>query len=311
MVGIRPGRLDPQTLRASCLAAPTHPIYASLTDLYALTHAWLYDTDFGQRRPARTYGVASVTRSLRAAAAFALAEGDPDLLGEVVACAWASPRVPAWAHSMGNLVLELWNRFGAVPPPDLEVSLLTVGSRAERDAYFVRSTYHPTLVGGLMVALSLRDGGVAAVSRGDFRPSDAAGAWVEQAALQIQPTTPIARQMLDAMCSHQLASTGLAALLNDAALIQAARRYDLDRVLHLLEARVAKPTARHLGTRDVTHEALAFFRAQDVGDGVYGAHFLSPVNQRHPAAGELQARTRQRLQRVDENWRRAEDGRAE
>jgi len=309
LFGLTDQARDPALIRSTCLAMPVHPIYASLTDVYALTHAFAYDTDFGHACPSAAYDLQAVERTLQATASFALCEGDADVLAEVLMCAWAMPEPPWWAPALTDVVLALWQRFGFVPPADFEFGIAAASSRPEdRQRYMLRATYHPTTVAGLMAAVAWAAAGRPPSSH---RAESARHAARRAAADGMDGLTlrgldalgcrnaPIARQMLDAAVERCHAAPEIWILLADAVLIQACRGYELDLVLEVLHA-----AAPHSAASASVTEAMLFFRGQEC-EGLYGAHFFDETAAVSTAARELAAICAERLKSIDARMRPA------
>lgn len=288
-----PSRLDDaQLLLSTCLAHPVHPVYASLTDLYALTHVMFHHADYG-RRPlnGQLFDLAALAGHVRAAAAFALVEGDLDLLAELVCCAQLLPELPPWARSAWQLVCEAWDQYGFVPSRDFEISLLASAAEApQKRSYVMRSTYHPTLVAGLMSLMPSRQ---LSPERGELADSKEAVALALRVLEHDSGSRgPMAPRLLTAAMKAWEEGAALGPLLCEAALISACRRYDLDAVLDLLEA----PLSVHSVTLTCV---LDFLLRQEVDHGMYGAHFLRPENRQSAIGQMVRTSTAQRVRAIE------------
>jgi hypothetical protein len=141
------GPLDAQ-VRGTLLGRPLD--WAQLTDqeLYALTHAVLYATDFGSR-PAPSW---LDSRTIELLLACVLRSGNLDLTGEFLLCLSATERAPRRARSAAaGVVRRAWGQLaarqldsGAVPGPAFDPARASGG-----DAYLFATSYHTTITTAL------------------------------------------------------------------------------------------------------------------------------------------------------------------
>jgi hypothetical protein len=262
-------------LESTCLSSPVHPIYASLTDIYGLTHAIFYHSDFGNKSlNCDIFNVDAIASNLHASAAFALSEGNLDLLAELACCAWCLPKVPSWAPAVRDFVCTIWKKFGFIAGTEFEASLLAVNDNSSKwKSYLMQSTYHPTLVAGIMIAVALQK---------NNKEIEAVEVPSRYSIHQYIGDLKSIKRDLPAMGNHimQVAFSdcdeyfpGMAPLFFEAALIQACRHYDLDVLMELLER-----DSSYVISPNCSAAAIEFFRLQEVGDGLFGVHFLNRDN---------------------------------
>lgn len=295
-------RLHDLSLESStCLACPVHPIYASLTDSYALTHAIFYKADFG-RKPLieRSGSATTIAATLAAVAAHALSDGDFDLLGEVVMSAASLQLRPDWTFDLAQIVLEVWDKLGHVPDRDFE-HVLAYGttSQADRADYVVRATYHPTFVAGMMCCTLVESEGKENVD--DVPP--VACAPCESAVLDrfstlegpSPPLRPMAKWALGLPEVRDIVRGGpVASLIADAVLTRACRRYDLDTLVEALEM-----AAENQWELPSMKAATEFLTRQRIEGNWYGAHFLNPENREAVGSSAFASATAERIQSLE------------
>jgi Domain of unknown function (DUF6895) len=139
----------------SILGSDVHPLYMLGADVYALTHAVMFLTDFG-RWPLVGPDLNALQQTVDASIAWMLDAGNLDLLAELVMT--ASMVEPAWSPyvAAGWACLEAaWSSLDCLPGPGFEPEVFSQLEEADRSAYAFRHTYHTTYVGGMLCALLL------------------------------------------------------------------------------------------------------------------------------------------------------------
>jgi len=146
-----------QVPERSCLAQPLDALELSSNDIYSFTHSILYTTDVGRRpthipRPAR-----DITADAEIALAAALDGDNYDLAAEAL---WIWPMLhEKWSASaiLGlEVLIATQDQFGFLPGPGYDPEIPPSLSRDERHHYVLRTSYHTTLVMGILCAMSLR-----------------------------------------------------------------------------------------------------------------------------------------------------------
>ena len=135
----------------SILTRPANVISLTPSDVYAITHALMYLTDFGRHPLPSCLDLDSIEKIVdRCLAANLLAE-NLDLLGELLICAsiirrpW-SPYVRfAW-----SVLQTAWKELQFLPSPSFEVPLFLSLNGREKTAYTYRHTYHTMFVAGIL-----------------------------------------------------------------------------------------------------------------------------------------------------------------
>lgn len=150
MLGLLGGAPRPGPRAPTAIERAFDPLAMLSDDAYAFTHAVFYATDFG-RRPLPAEAAAVVADRADAGAAWSLARGDYDLIGEFVLAARAAgaPLGPSARLALAALDTT-WDELGFVPDHAM-AGLAPEPARA--DLFF--AIYHANLVAGLATA-SLR-----------------------------------------------------------------------------------------------------------------------------------------------------------
>lgn len=140
------------TLRATSLAWEFDHLSGTTDDAYAFTHAVLYATDHGRRSVPLPRMQEQIEADADAILAVALDASNHDVAAEIL-WTWPMLRIP-WSP----LAAEAW-RFladvaaqGFLPGPGFDPSIHNRLPAVERDAYVLQTSYHTTLVHGMLVA---------------------------------------------------------------------------------------------------------------------------------------------------------------
>lgn len=158
--GLWSGEVQPralaQALSASSLAWEFDHLAGTTEDAYAFTHAILYASDHGRRRVALPRPVGEIVRDADAILAVALDSGNHDVAAEVL---WTWPMLglpwtplAAVARAFLAHVSAAW---GFLPGPGFDPEVHQRLPLPERDAYVLQTSYHTTLVHGLLLAATL------------------------------------------------------------------------------------------------------------------------------------------------------------
>lgn len=140
------------TLRATSLAWEFDHLSGTTDDAYAFTHAVLYATDHGRRSVPLPRMQEQIEADADAILAVALDASNHDVAAKIL-WTWPMLRIP-WSP----LAAEAW-RFladvaaqGFLPGPGFDPSIHNRLPAVERDAYVLQTSYHTTLVHGMLVA---------------------------------------------------------------------------------------------------------------------------------------------------------------
>ncbi len=140
----------------SILSTKAHPISMTRDDAYALTHALMYETDFGVLPPNSLYS-SRVSAMVDAGLAWTLMSEDLDLLGEliiaaaVLRCPWSPYARFAW-----HVLNSTWDELGFLPGPSFEANVYSALSGLDASAYAFRHLYHTNYVGGILCSVLLQ-----------------------------------------------------------------------------------------------------------------------------------------------------------
>jgi hypothetical protein len=140
------------TLRATSLAWEFDHLSGTTEDAYAFTHAVLYATDHGRQSVPLPRTPEQIEADADAILAVALDAGNHDVAAEIL---WTWPMLPIpWSP----LAAEAWGFLadvaaqGLLPGPGFDPSIHNRLPAAERDAYVLQTSYHTTLVHGMLIA---------------------------------------------------------------------------------------------------------------------------------------------------------------
>jgi len=294
---------------SNVLMKEVHPISMSRSTGYGVTHGLMYATDFGSRPPPCCVDVSLARGRIDAAVAWVLVNDDLDLLIEFIIATtllrqpWSPYVWLAW--DLYNGVVE---ELGFLPSPSFDPAQFAALQGDEAAAYAFRHVYHTVYVAGLLSAILLApeaagvsgdwtaprasmNGAAAACADAAQRGRKFARVPVEGqdaeaiAGRTIDPATALTRvsDLLDNMLqehrqwrkvlqAHSFEPALLAQVLGDAAIIHAARRYDLPKLIIAIETMLAMP----LPPSPTLIEGALFLARQQLQDGCIGVQFLNP-----------------------------------
>ena len=134
------------------------PITAGRGDLYAVTHALIYASDFGRRAVNLPRPTGNIVSEVSSALAGRIDEDDFDLAAELL-MSWSYLREPCTATFRFALdtLLSVEDLVGVLPSLTLNQSALDGLDTAERHRMIFAESYHTALVMGLLAAALLRN----------------------------------------------------------------------------------------------------------------------------------------------------------
>lgn len=142
--------------KSGILSARINLIYATDMDVYALTHALFYCSDFGARR---MRGISKakfryVSRVVDRLLTMYIHRGDWDLVGELLLSAHCLRATATTAYAYGCRALTCAQRKdGAVPGPGYQETRAQLLRGTKKARYTFEKCYHTTLVAALVGAL--------------------------------------------------------------------------------------------------------------------------------------------------------------
>ena len=322
---------DAGLVSCALAARPVHPIYMSAAETYALTHAVMYLTDFGDRDLPPGLAVAPLLDATGASLVWHLFTANFDLLGELVLLEASTGRGLSVPGRMAlGLLLERKEEWGFLPSPGFDpLEYQGLEATAAR-SYAFRHTYHTNFVWGILCAVLAVVGALEqptrrpqVVSPGEHREVAATCAdvvkraarsgWWEPDSIAESDEPPMASlARLRALAAERVGgvvvdrveraakAAGLGtpawrSILCDALLTLAARRYDLSLLAWLIEGQSARP-----GPMTSTEvEALRFLARQQLPSGAIGSWFADPRNERADAARDINAAMVEALARAE------------
>ncbi|MFD7668425.1 DUF6895 family protein [Streptomyces sp. NPDC059788] len=143
-------------------APPGSVLYADLTavemhpnDVYALTHAVMFGTDFGRRAADPRVGTDAVLATLDSCLALQIANENLDLTGELLfSAAMLRPGTTcAYTRAGWDLLTGVWERLGYLPSPRFSTPEYEELPPGARPAYSFQHTYHTMFVAGILCAV--------------------------------------------------------------------------------------------------------------------------------------------------------------
>lgn len=155
-LGDHPVRVD---LTATALGRRQDALFATRDEVYGLTHALIYHTDFGHRRPALPRPVAQVVADAGSAVARCLDDDDFDLGAEVL-FTWPYTRTPwsAVAAFALRVLRVVDDEVGYLPSMTLRNEDFVELAAPERTTYYFKEAYHTVYVMGLLTSATLAPG---------------------------------------------------------------------------------------------------------------------------------------------------------
>lgn len=155
--GGTPARPERGLLGRSILGRQLDALGCTRFDVYSFTHAIMYATDFGGRRPSLPRPSSAIAADADVALALSLDIDDFDVTAEVamtwpmLALAWS----PAATLAFG-LLATADDNLGFVPGPSFDPKHYGAASADDRALYLYTTSYHTTFVMGILCAAGLR-----------------------------------------------------------------------------------------------------------------------------------------------------------
>jgi hypothetical protein len=158
--GLWSGEVEPggvaRALAASSLAWEFDHLAGTTDDAYAFTHAILYATDHGRHRVVLPRPVEEIVSDAEAILAVALDAGNHDVAAEIL-WTWPMLRQP-WtplAAEARDFLADVSESYGFLPGPGFDRDAYEGLPGSGRELYLLRTSYHTTLVHGLVLAATM------------------------------------------------------------------------------------------------------------------------------------------------------------
>jgi len=232
-------RPAPALVARTALGRGSDVLLGTRDDLYALTHALIYATDFGAVLPRMPRAAGAIAAECDSALAGVLDDDDFDLAAELLLAApYLRRRWSPAAAFCFSVLTSVEDRVGVLPSLSLDRAGVERQAPAEREAYVAAVAYHTAYVMGLLCAAIL-----AAPHRPQPpRQAAAASPLAERLLAELAAGPRRLQWVAVAQALTPRARAPLTSLLLDMALRRAARALDLAKVRALLidglEARV-------------------------------------------------------------------------
>jgi hypothetical protein len=148
---------EPALWANSSLSRPLDVLAASTLDIYSFTHLVLYSSDLGRRSAALPRPLPDVVADARAALAASLDADNFDLTAELL---WTWPMLgvrwdPVAVFAFAVLA-EVQDEHGFLPGPGYSTAAHDALPDADKPDYVLQTSYHTTLVMGMLCAAALR-----------------------------------------------------------------------------------------------------------------------------------------------------------
>ncbi|WP_157522308.1 DUF6895 family protein [Mitsuaria sp. 7] len=161
---IRRGRvdvepIDEELLMSTCIAWPLDVLGCSTLDLYLFTHVVMYASDMGRRPVHLPRPVAEILAEAEAGLAAALDADNFDLAAELL-WTWPMLRQP-WSPVAAfafDVLARVQDEQAFLPGPDYAQWAEQVGHGLAHEDVVMRTSYHATLVMGMLCAVALQSG---------------------------------------------------------------------------------------------------------------------------------------------------------
>lgn len=142
-------------IQGATISSPTHPIFMSGDDAYAITHALMFLGDFGLRA-VQEIDSGFLSKQLQAIIAWQLADENLDIAGEGLLGHAILDLEPTLAVTLGiESLLATWDDLGFLPCPSFRADEFAGLGGTARRAYAFEHTYHTTFVAGLLCGVLL------------------------------------------------------------------------------------------------------------------------------------------------------------
>ncbi|MHA7269061.1 DUF6895 family protein [Arthrobacter sp. HLT1-20] len=142
-------------VQGSTIASPTHPIFMSGDDAYAITHALMFLGDFGLRT-VEEIDRDFLSQQLQSIIAWQLADENLDIAGEALLGQAILDLEPTRAATLGvESLLGTWDELGFLPCPSFRADEFAGLDGTARRSYAFEHTYHTTFVAGLLCGVLL------------------------------------------------------------------------------------------------------------------------------------------------------------
>jgi hypothetical protein len=309
-------------LPGSLLSTAAHPVHMSSAEAYALTHAFMYLTDFGQQPLPIAVDADRCSEMVDANIAWHVVGENFDLLGECLLAAsfLGRPWTP-YARLGWDVLSRAWHKLGFLPCPSFEPEEFAALEPEQARAYAFRHTYHTMHVAGMLCAALLQHPleGTNAIGLLQERP-DQLGDLARRCLRAVQrseiywsgrreatakfdddpefanadPLSSVVGRIAasiegsdflwrQSLGGSRLTERELASVLLDGFLIHSAREYELA----ALAAGMVDFVQLRLPVTPTVVEAAEFLLRQQFSNGAIGAHLLDERNAANDSVGRL------------------------
>jgi len=150
---------DEDLLSRTCLAQPMDAFHSSTFDLYAFTHVIMYASDMGRRPVPLPRSISEIVKDAEVGLAASLDADNFDLAAELL---WSWPMLNHdWSPTASfcfQLLADVEAEFGFLPGPQFMLGDQVAVRRPVESEFILRTSYHATLVFGILCAVALLPG---------------------------------------------------------------------------------------------------------------------------------------------------------
>lgn len=225
-------------LPVSMLQVQAHPLRMSISDSYALTHALMYVTDFGDHPPPVGLNISRLESIIDQLLAVQIVNENLDVLGELLMSLmflgrpWSIRARFAW-----HFLSETWGQYGFLPSPSFETPEYAKLNAKDAQAYAFKHTYHTLYVGAILCSLVLRRPQALTITPADHPESEYMPL---SRVIQRMDACPSLRglsscQWTKVISGSSIERAALSNLLFDGLAAHAAQQYDLLTLCGLIE----------------------------------------------------------------------------
>jgi hypothetical protein len=300
------------------LLKPVHPIMLNRTTAYAMTHGVMYATDFGLKPALNLESEVDIPARIDATLAWLLVNEDLDLLIEfIIAITVLQKEWSPYVWAAWNLFNDVWDELGFLPSLSLNPAEYAQLENDAAAAYAFRHVYHTTYVGGLLCAIlltidrtsitrpwtapnvctaSAAEACLTAANRGRVFISAPPNGhhlpdpqFVDSPDLVLSRVVPLLSDLVPenrfwrkTLLESDLDPAVRAQILGDGAIIHAARKYELPKLLQSLNAMITLPRPPSL----TLVEGAMFLVRQQFKDGCIGTQFVTSESRKSEVAQE-------------------------
>lgn len=143
---------NPETIiKYSILNSRCHPVYMSVSEMYAFTHTLMYISDFGKCKIVNYSDNSSLKNIINSSLLFQLANENYDLLGEfLMNYSYTENTWDLVPHISWKYFTSIWDDLGFLPGIAFDSKIYSQLDNEDKSAYAFKEVYHTNLVAGIL-----------------------------------------------------------------------------------------------------------------------------------------------------------------